>query len=368
MKASRWRNRRGLLFAGATVSAAVAAAIAGLAAPALARPSAAPTSITAQGPGYPPPKGIYAPFTNCPLNNPVMHEDLPITDSGGGFAACTAGNATGGSITIGNITTPVVRPVHVQFGFFIPPKDDNFYPAPAVPPLAGPSAILSTKPDLIPESLTTALGCATATDATIVHICQQAQARGGVYNQVSALAQEAGPITNFALLSWTQPVKFKLVNPLLGNNCYIGSDETPIVLNPSLSVGPGGGLFIEKDPAPTVHPDTFVLGIKGAVASDSTFSAPGVTGCGPGGVANVAVDEALDASSGLPAASGTNSLTLTGIFLIGATTASEDSSLTQPQDDAGDLLAAFKASTNGEHSVKHLITMSKFKSMLRPRG
>jgi hypothetical protein len=323
----------------------------------------------AKGPGYPPPNGIYKPFTNCPLNNPVMHEDLPITDAGGGFAACIAGNATSGSITIGNITTTVVQPVNVQFGFFIPPKDDNFYPAPAVPPLAGPSAILSTKPDLIPEPLTQALGCPSS-DPTVENICQQAQTRGGIYNQVFALAQEAGaPITNFMLFNWTQGVKFKLINPLLGSNCYIGSDEQPVVLNPNLSVAPGGQVFFDPDPAPTVHPDTFVLGITVASASDSTFSVPfGVTGCGPGGVPNVAVDEALDTSSGLPAASGTNSLTLTGTFVIAATTASEDSSLTQPQDDAGDLLAAFKASTNGEHSVKHLITTAQMQAMLSPRS
>src|SRR5262249_62112537 len=121
------------------------------------------------------------------------------------------------------------------------------------------------------------------------------------------------------------------------------------------------------DLAPSVQPDTIVLGCGGAFASDSTFSAPGVTGCGPGGVANVAVDEAIDASAGLPAACG-NSLTLNGTFLIGANSTSEDSSLTQPQDDAAGLLAAFKASTNGEHSVKHRITMSKLKSLLSPGG
>ena len=350
---------------GGAATAAAALIVAGVTSSVAAQPtSLAGTSV--RGPGYPPPKGIYQPFTNCPLNNPVMHEVMPITDNGGGFAACIAGNATTGSITIGNITTPVVQPVNVQFGFFIPPRDANFYPAPAMPPLAGPSAILATKPDPIPETLTQALGCPSS-DPTVETICQQAQTRGGNYNTVSALAQEAGPITNFSLFSWTQPLKFKLINPLLGGNCYIGSDETPIVVNPSLSVGSGGGLFEENDPAPTVHPDTFVLGITGAVASDSTFSAPGVTGCGPGGVANVAVDEALDTSSGLPAASG-NSLTLNGSFLVGANGASEDSSLTQPQDDAGDLLAAFKASTNGEHSVKHLITMSKLKSLLSPGG
>jgi hypothetical protein len=370
MQTSRWRNRRGVLFAGVTVTAAVAAAVAGLAAPALARPSAAGTlaGTTTKGPGYPPPKGIYKPFTNCPLNNPIMHEDgqLSATNTFGGFAACVAGNAMGGTVTLGTITTTVTEPVNVQFGFAWNPSVTN-YPLPVYPPLAGESALLSTKPDLIPESLTTALGCSTATDPTVQHICQQAQAKGGVYNQVFALAQEAGAIRNFNLLSWTQPVKFQLINPLLGSNCFIGSDSDPVVVNPSLSLGPGGSFTFTTDPQPTVHPDTFVIALNGAVASDNTFSAPGVLGCGPGGVANVAVDLALDASSGLPAASG-NSLTLTGTFSVGATTASEDSSLPQPQDDAADLLAAFKASTNGEHSVKHQLTMSQFKSMFHDGG
>lgn len=356
---------RRALWLSATAATALALTVAGLASTVSAQPASLASTGT-KGPGYPPPKGIYKPFINCPLNNPVMHENMPITDNGGGFAACTAGLATGGSITIGNITTQVTEPVNVQFGFFIPPGDANFYPAPAIAPLAGPSAILSTKPDLIPESLTTALGCPSS-DATVEKICRQAQHLGGVYNQVSALAQEAGQISNFQLLNWTQPIKFRLINPLLGTSCYIGSDSQPVVVNPSLSLGPGGGIFIANDPVPAVHPDTFVLGLTGAVASDTTFSAPGVIGCGPGGAANVAVDEALDASSGLPAASG-NSLTLTGSFDVGATTASEDSSLTQPQDDAGDLLAAFQASTNGEHSVKHLISMTEFKTLLSPGG
>src|SRR5262252_5260281 len=119
-----------------------------------------------------------------------MHEVMAtgIGTNGGGLAGCIAGNATGGSITIGTINTPVVQPVNVQFGVYIPPEDVNFYPAPVVPPLAGPSAILSTKPDLIPESLTTALGCPSS-NSTVENICQQAQTRGGVYNQVFALAQ-----------------------------------------------------------------------------------------------------------------------------------------------------------------------------------
>lgn len=366
METSRWRNRRGLLFAGATLTAAVAAAVAGLAAPALARPSApaAQAASMTTGPGYSPPKGIYAPFFNCPLNDPLMHEQgqLSATNTFGGFAACTGGLATGGSITLGNITTTVTEPVNVQFGFAWQPSTTG-YPVPAYPPLAGESAILSTKPDLIPESLTTALSCATATDPTVVSICKTAQVKGGVYNKVYALAQEAGALTNFNLFSWTQPVKFRLINPLLGTNCYIGTDEQPVVLNPSLTIGPGGSLTSALDPDPAVHPDTEVLDLNGAVASDTTFSAPGLVGCGPGGPGNDAVDVALDASSGLPAASGTNSLTLTGSFDLAVNFAPEDSSLTQPQDSAADLLAAFKASTSGEKSVKHQMTMSQVKSL-----
>jgi hypothetical protein len=326
----------------------------------------------APGPGYPPPGGIYGQFTNCPLNNPVMHEVMPITESGGGFAACVAGLAVQGTVTLGTITTNIQLPVNVQFGFHIPPGDPNFYPAPVTPPLAGQSAILATGPDLLPVSLTTALGCATATDPTIVNLCNEANTLGGVDNEVYALAQEAGPITNFNLLSWTQAIKFQLINPLLGKNCYVGSNDAPVLVNPSLSIGSGGGLFEDVDPNPTKHPDTFVLGIDGAVASDTTFSAPGVTGCGAGlsGVQRAAVDGALDTGSGLPAASGTNTLSLGGDFLIAATTASEDSALTQPVDDAAILLSAFRASSlqSASHGLNRQITMAQAKALLAPRG
>jgi hypothetical protein len=157
-------------------------------------------------------------------------------------------------------------------------------------------------------------------------------------------------------------VKFQLINPLLGSSCSIGTDAFPVVLHPQLSIGPGGGISVVMDPEPTVHPFVEQLVINGAVASDTTFSAPGVTGCGPGGANNVFVDEALDAGSGLPAASG-NSLTLNGSFALAAGFASEQSTPPAVPDDAADLLAAFKASTNGEHSVKHLVTMSQAKSM-----
>jgi hypothetical protein len=324
------RPLRRTFFMSATVVAAAALTFTGVATSAVgaqSKPHAGPSQI---GPGYPPPGGIYTSFTNCPLYNQLMHESV-------GFTACTAGLATSGSITLGNIITPVVRPVNVQFGFW--DGVNQTYYADVVPPPAGVSAILSTKPDLIPESLTTALGCP-STNKVVENLCVKAQNFGGRYLDVYALAEEAGPITNFNLLSWTQPVMFKLINPLLGNNCTIGTIGDPVVLNPTLTLGSGSQ---ETDPHPKIHPDTFVLATQ-STASDTTFSAPGVSGCGPGGVKNIAVDAALDASSGLPAASGANSLTLTGAFNIAATSASQDSALPQPQDNARILLNAFLAS------------------------
>ena len=342
---SRWIRRA--LWLGASAAAALTLAVTGVTSSVAAAP-ASPSSGT-QGPGYPPPKGIYAPFTNCPLNNPVMHEATQ-------FAACTGALAVNGSITLGTITTTVVAPVHVQFGFFTPPDTSGY--ATVVPPLAGLSKQLVTGPDLIPDSLTMALGCPSS-NVTVAALCHKAQHLGGQYNTVYALAQSAGAITNFQLFSWTQPIKFRLINPLLGNNCYIGLNGTPAVLNPQLTINSG---TIINDPDPAAHPDTSVI-VANATASDTTFSAPGVTGCGPGGVANIAVDEALNASAGLPAASG-NSLTLTGAFDIAACSASSDTSLAQPQDDAAILLSAFNESTSAK-PAGHPISATQLRSMFR---
>ena len=315
MNWSRWRSSRRLVV---TSAAAVALIAVGVPAAALATHSAPRANPSAIGPGYPPPGGIYTPFTNCPIlkSQALMNESVS-----GNAVGCIAGNATSGSITIGSTTTPVVRPVNVQFGVWDPQNatagGDNQaggqFAGGILPPPAGLSAMLSTGKDLIPLPLTTALGCSTTTDPVVQNICSQAVHFGGKYLDVYAQAQTAGQITNFDLTTWTQRIKFKLINPLLGN-CYIGSDNNPVVVNPELSLGPGGQLLELPDPHPAKHPNTVVLDITAAIASDTVFSAPGVTGCGPGGADNIPVDQALDAGTGLPAASGVNSLTLNGSF------------------------------------------------------
>lgn len=306
-----------------------------------------------KGPGYPAPKGIYKPFTNCPLLNPLMQESL-----GGSATGCIAGEVSSGSIKIGNITTAVKsttkvkHPVVVQFGVWDPPNaGSNQFGGGILPPPNGLSAQLVSSPQSVPGGLLKALGCPNS-KRILQRLCNEATHRGGKYLKIYAVAQSAGPITNFQLTTWTQPLKFNLINPLLGSYCYIGSDDNPVVINPTLT----GTLVEEVDPNPKAHPDTAVLKIKAATATDTTFVAPGVTGCGPGGSANITIDKEIDTTVGLPSISGANSITLSGVFYFAACYAPNNKM-------ANILLSAFKASAQGSTSqaVGHRITFASLR-------
>ena len=105
-------------------------------------------------------------------------------------------------------------------------------------PPGGLAAQLKTGPTCYREACPRRWAAPAAT-ATVAALCAKAQSRGGKYHTVYALAQSAGAITNFALTTWTQPLKFQLINPLLGNTCYIGQNGLPTVLNPSFSINTG---------------------------------------------------------------------------------------------------------------------------------
>jgi hypothetical protein len=272
--------------------------------------------------GYPPPGGIFSQFTDCPLTNPLMQESV-----GGDATGCVAGIANYGTFSIGSLVVPVAHPVIAQFGVWDPPGNSGSqFQGGVLPPPDGKQLVVS--PEFVPGGLLKALGCPSSTPS-VEKLCKEA-VLPGESTTVKALVQTAGPITNFALTTWTQPVMIKLINPLLGNYCYIGSTDNPVVLNPSVTGTLGG----EADPNPK-FPTTAVLAITGATATDDTFSVPVAQGCGPGGSANIAVDLAIDGSEGLPSASGNNSLVLYGNFYF----ADDYSSSHQ----ASDLLKAFRS-------------------------
>jgi hypothetical protein len=305
------RVRHALVAPSATLAAAGALIYAGVvAAPAMAI-------------GYPAPGGIYATFTDCPLHNPVMRLAAP------GFAmGCIKSITPSGSFAINGIPVPITNPVTVQFGtysdldssgnqvfFVVPPQDKQE---------------LIAEPEVIPNGLLL-LVCSTG-DPAVAKLCKKAMNSG--HTDLSVQVELAGPITNFFPLAaspFTLPVKVTLDNPLLTGQCSIGSDSDPIVLNPLFN--PLGMFSFEPDPDPVRFPQVAVLAIKGSTLTDDTFSVPAATGCGPGGVANAAINAFL----GLPSPSGNNHLVLDGNNALFA----DDFSDT---NQARDLLAAFKAS------------------------
>jgi len=317
---SKRRIRRRFVVAGSTLAAA-AAVIAGAA----AVPASATQHGSTKGPGYPPPGGIYAPFTDCPLTNPLMEESM----TGGDGMGCVAGDANNGTFTIGSLVVEVAHPVTAQFGLWDPPgASPSQFTGGILPPADGKELVVS--PEFVPGGMLKALGCPSS-NPDVEKLCRAATLPGET-TVVKALVQSAGPITNFAVTTWTQPVKIRLINPLLGSACYIGSDDNPIVLNPSIT----GTLGITPDPNPTRFPNTAVLSVTGATATDDTFSVPVATGCGLGGAANIAIDLAIDSSDGLPSASGNNSLVLNGNFYLADNFSGSN--------NAHILLAAFRAS------------------------
>lgn len=109
------------------------------------------------------------------------------------------------------------------------------------------------------------------------------------------------------------PMKFRLENPLLGNDCYIGSDADPITLNlTSGTTSPDAPNEPITGSLGTVayNAEGFILRISNSTLVDNTFSAPPATGCG--GVFASLIDPLINARWGLPAASGENTAIFTG--------------------------------------------------------
>jgi len=270
--------------------------------------------------GQPAPGGIYAPFTDCPINNPDMELSVPNLATG-----CVASENTSGTFTIHGIPVSITHPVTVQFGFYSQLDSNGNQILPLLMPADGRS--LQDLPEEIPGGLPLLLLCPNGINADIAQLCQKAATSG--QTDLTALVLPAGPISNFGLTSFTQPVKIQLINPLLGGNCYIGSDDDPIVLNPTII---SGTLAFVPDPDPVRFPTTVVLEVLDAVATDDTFTVPVARGCGPGDVA----DDAINFLLGLPSPSGSNHLVLNGNSFL-----ADDFSAANQIDS---LKAAFKAS------------------------
>ncbi|MGH3390866.1 MAG: hypothetical protein ACRDOO_18530 [Actinomadura sp.] len=245
--------------------------------------------------------GEWAPFTRCPVDAPAMLA----ADGATTAPLCLASNSPSGSIKLGS-TTATTGNSDLQFGLI---SAGSAGTAALVSPSGG--AIIAD-PAPVPGGL---LGLMCPSGVPLVsEVCRLATDND--LNNVTATVQQAGALSDFDLAAalavgrpiLTLPVKIHLQNPLLGPDCFIGSEADPIVLRPKNLAAPTGS-FTRFDGDGTRNPTGGVMlkiGLSGASQGDDSFAVPGATGCGVLGL----LSPAIDLKTGLPSPAGDNNLVL----------------------------------------------------------
>lgn len=242
------------------------------------------------------PTGEFTPFGECPFARAT------ITD-------CVYSLTTGGAVTIGNKTVPIVNPVTLQGGFEGTNPNVEFYGAEN-------GETLSKTPQPVPGGLLGLLNCKTQTNLIIKGLCEAALENG--LTGVDAIVELVGPskgLTNIKLntedlifqegTALQMPIKIRLKNPTLGNECYIGSDKAPMVI--PFTTGTSGALTGAAGEL-TFNENFSILSVEGAKLVNNTFAAPEAHGCG--GLLSILVNPVVNLMLGTPAGEGKNSATL----------------------------------------------------------
>jgi hypothetical protein len=245
--------------------------------------------------------GDWAPFNRCPVTDPAM---LAATGTSS-IALCVASDSPSGSITIGNVTA-TTGDVNLQIGLVENTSTGTFS---VVAPSGG--AVVAA-PVQIPGGL---LGLMCPSDVpAVTAVCDEIT--DSALNTVTAVVESAGSPSNFNLDAGlssgepivTVPVMIQLENPLLGSDCYLGSESDPILLQPENTTTPTVQ-FEQFDADGTPDATDGVMSAifsTGGTQEDDTAAVPGASGCGLLGI----LDPAVDLKDGLPSASGNNSVIL----------------------------------------------------------
>ncbi len=242
--------------------------------------------------------GNWAPFDRCPVDDPAMLD----ADGDELAALCLASSSASGTMTIGEKTVPTAG-TDLQFGLL----GDGVDYTTVSPAGTG----IEADPVTVPGGL---LNLMCPSDIPVLtSLCEKAA--DSSLNAVTATVEPAGDPSDFNLNAGlstgqpivTLPIKIKLDNPLLGGNCYIGSNEDPILLQPANAEQPTLNL-VRYAPDGTTDPTGVMsnIALSGADQVDDSFAVPGADGCGLFG----ALDWAVDAQLGLPSPEGANSLVL----------------------------------------------------------
>lgn len=104
--------------------------------------------------------------------------------------------------------------------------------------------------------------------------------------------------------------KIQAINPVFGNRCYVGTNQTPITVDPTFNTTspppPNQPISGHIDSVETLGNEIVIIG----TAVDNAFATPAAVGCGP----DSALTQAVNEVSALPSPAGTN----TAIFQVTA--------------------------------------------------
>ncbi len=245
------------------------------------------------------PSGEYAVFSDCPLSNTEL-------------TACISTTVESGEFSVGSEKIPIGNPIVLQGGLvesrgvitFVGATDGN---------------TLSKAPQAVPGGLLGSTKCGEVKNWLARIACRLLS--HSRFTALSATMELAAPASSIGLneenvfaeagTALSLPVKVRLENPLLGKDCYIGSNTNPIVLelitgttsppSPNTPIKGSAGRL-------SANAEGTILTVSGNSLVDNSFATPAATGCG--GALSFLIDPLIDSKLGLPSAAGHNTAIL----------------------------------------------------------
>jgi hypothetical protein len=231
------------------------------------------------------PQGIFKVFRECPTKIP-------------GVVQCIFDRLSSGELSIGAVRVPVDKMLTLQLGDIpVDGSEIEFYGVPAKngetlskTALNVPIRILGMGVTAVPELMVSEKNQLIINEFRLVN------------------AEGAGLVI---------PLRLHLVNPVLGDSCYIGSESNPLQLH--LTVGAthppegfeslhgtlGNVETLEEENQAMVH-------VTGNSLVDNTFPVPGAEGCGDSSSGEGSLDRMVDEKLKIPDKAGENAVVLGG--------------------------------------------------------
>lgn len=289
------QTMRRVLGAATAVGASVALIGTGLA-------GAAPSSdLSSDSGGSAASSGSSASKASADVNDPLTFSMWETCDT----EASAAMGGPDGTIPFGGCVEAVVRSGTMNIGSFsVPIPDGSLRISGGIKPVLNDSGFPSGTNTFVPST-----GAPYGVFYRDLPVPGGALGTGSAENfgltSASASVEAVGlPEINLLSLKIDMPVRVKLSNPLLGDNCYLGSADDPINLHLAPKSPDDMGEFTSVGSRYPGVPGTL---IAGAINVDNDFAVPSATGCGLLGSLNWFVN----ARAHTPSASGNNSLTVT---------------------------------------------------------